>query len=264
MLIRPSPSLPHARTTKTKRSLLCSVFFLLSCITVWLSVLCKLFLGPCRRLSSVGSRATEDLQGIALVQLRPPNGGYLGQMGVAKGGSCLSACGFASGENRCDAPRMHVLADRCPPVFGELLNRPAVCMQVRSRSSHWAPCLGACGVNKTPEALSVSSTYLERRAQSHNAVEELPRSTYKDTSEVHDDMRLDVLQMLPRQLPTKTGPQAQQAHFPSLPSSQALLPTSRLSACSCFALSALPRKRWDGTTNQTRPLVCKSNVSCSP
>lgn len=106
MLIRPSPPLPSWSYDQGKPGA-CLLRFFRSRFSrsLAVSVLCKPFLGPCHRLSSVGSRATEDLQGTALVQLRPPNGGYLGQMGVAKGGSCLSACGFASEENRCNAPR---------------------------------------------------------------------------------------------------------------------------------------------------------------
>lgn len=140
MLIRPSPPLLSWSYDQGETRRLFAPFFLASSLSpaAWLwSVLCKPFLGPCRRLSSVGSRATENLPGGCPVQLRPPNGGYLGQMGVAKGGSCLSACGFASDENRCDALQpMQVLADKCPPVFGETLNRPVGYMQAEPRNSH--------------------------------------------------------------------------------------------------------------------------------
>lgn len=161
MLIRPSPPLSawSYDQGETKR-LFAPFFFPFPTIQVVLTcrlavpVLCKPFLGPCRRLSSVGSRATEDLQGTALVQLlavRPPNGGYLGQMGVAKGGSCLSACGFASHENRCDAPRTCRYWLTSAHRYLGILNRPAVYMQVESRNSHQAPYLRVCGVSRTPE-----------------------------------------------------------------------------------------------------------------
>lgn len=155
------------------------------------------------------------------------------------------------------AARMQVLADKCPPVFGELLNRPVVCMQVESRNSPGAPYHGVCGVGEPLEAPSLSNTYSEGQCL-ESQCDGGAATQYGATSEMHDDMVLVVLQMLPRQLPTDPEPQA---HFPSLPSAPAVLPTSRPSACSCLAV--LPRES-DGTVTRTRPasrpLICPACV----
>lgn len=174
------------------------------------SVLCKPFLGPCRRLSSVGSRATEDLQGAALVQLRPPNGGYLGQMGVAKGGSCLSACGFASDENRCNAARAcrYWLTGAHRYLARPSTDQLSVCRS--SPETATAPhTLGFAERARLQKRSAMSINMLlilKRRTRPESQYGGGNATQHKATSELHDDIATrSFSRCYPRQPPANNG-----------------------------------------------------------
>lgn len=94
------------------------------------------------------------------------------------------------------AAAMQLLADKCPPVFGETLNRPVGYMQVEPGNSHGPIPQGLRSELETPEALPNVKQYTSDtqlgRTQSHNTVEELPRSSTEPPHNCTMTLRLEV------------------------------------------------------------------------
>lgn len=88
------------------------------------------------------------------------------------------------------AASMQVLADKCPPIFGETLNRPLGYMQVEPRNSHGPIPQGLRSELKPPEALPMSSNILLMlsTAQLRVTIGGGPATQHWATSELHDDI----------------------------------------------------------------------------